>query len=262
MDAPAIRNALLATVEAIAPETDLQRLAPDRPLREQAELDSLDWVNLLAALQQRLQVELPDFDPGPRATLDGIVAALAARLTPPPGLAARAAGEPEGPAAAGNGSASVTLRPLCADDAPLESDFVRRLSDESRYKRFMGTLRELTPAKLAYLTDVDQDRHVALGATVPRAGQERLVGVARYVVDASGRGCEFAVTVADDWRGSGLAGRLMHALMTQARARGLARMEGLILATNRPMLKLARQLGFQLAPLPDDARTLRAQRAL
>ena len=260
MDDPAIRSALLATIAAIAPEADLQRLAPDRPLREQVDLDSLDWVNLLAGLQQRLQLDWPDFAPDPRTTLDALVAALAARRAAPPLAPGPAAADVE--VKAGVDNASFTLRPLCADDAPLEDDFVRRLSDESRYKRFMGTLRELTPAKLAYLTDVDQDRHVALGATVPRAGQDRLVGVARYVVDASGQGCEFAVAVDDDWQGSGLAGRLMHALMAQARARGLARMEGLILATNRPMLKFARQLGFQLAPLPDDARTLRALRTL
>jgi acetyltransferase len=126
----------------------------------------------------------------------------------------------------------------------------------------MGTLHELPEAKLKYLTDVDQQGHVALAATVPRGGQEVLVGVARYVVDASGSGCEFAVTVADDWQGRGLAGVLMHALMALARARGLTQMEGFVLATNRRMLKFMRQLGFQLAPLPDDARTVRALRAL
>ncbi|MEW5879130.1 MAG: GNAT family N-acetyltransferase [Pseudomonadota bacterium] len=89
-----------------------------------------------------------------------------------------------------------------------------------------------------------------------------LVGAARYVVDASGGGCEFAIAVDDAWQGSGLAGVLMHALIDVARARGLATMEGSVLATNTRMLKFARQLGFRLEHDPEDRSTVRVVRAL
>ena len=91
---------------------------------------------------------------------------------------------------------------------------------------------------------------------------ERIVGVARYVVDEVATGCEFAVTVADDWQRSGLAGRLMRALVDRARAAGLAHMEGIVLSTNRPMLQLAHALGFTLQHDADDPRTVRARLAL
>ncbi len=144
----------------------------------------------------------------------------------------------------------------------MEADFVRHLSGETRYKRFMLTLRELSHAKLKYLTDVDQSRHVALVATVERAGKEVEVGVVRYIVDPAGTGCEFAIAVDDAWQGSGLAGILMHALIDIARSRGLATMEGIVLRSNNRMLRFARQLGFQVQPDPDDRQTMRVLRAL
>jgi acetyltransferase len=77
---------------------------------------------------------------------------------------------------------------------PLEAEFVRHLSSLSRYRRFMVTLNELPPAKLANLTHLDQEHHVALVAETLHEGESALAGVVRYVVDASGTGCEFAVT--------------------------------------------------------------------
>ena len=48
----------------------------------------------------------------------------------------------------------------------------------------------------------------------------------------------------------------MAALIDVARNRGLEKMEGFVLAANQPMLRLARRLGFVVAPDPDD-RSLR-----
>jgi acetyltransferase len=155
------------------------------------------------------------------------------------------------------GGTPVTVRPMRPEDMPMEADFVRHLSSETRYKRFMLTLLELSQAKLKYLTDVDQDRHVALVATIEQGGKEVEVGVVRYIVDPAGGSCEFAIAVDDAWQGSGLAGILMHALIDVARSRGLATMEGIVLSTNRRMLKFTRQLGFAEQRDPEDRTTVR-----
>lgn len=156
----------------------------------------------------------------------------------------------------------ITVRPIRAEDAPLEAEFVRHLSDESRYARFMTTLKELSPAKLKYLTDVDYERHLALVATVAGDGGETEVGVARYIVVPGEMSCEFAIAVDDTFQGTGLAGILMASLMETARARGLKTMEGFVLATNRRMLKFARQLGFTLHRSQDDPGTYHVVREL
>lgn len=157
----------------------------------------------------------------------------------------------------------VTIRPIKADDAPIEADFVRHLSPESRYSRFMVTVNELPAAKLKYLTDVDYDKHMAFVATLPRDGKETEIGVSRYIVDpSSGTSCEFAIAVDDAWQGSGVAGILMATLMDAARARGLKTMEGIVLASNHKMLKFARQLGFSLHRDPDEPDTVHVSRPL
>jgi acetyltransferase len=261
-----IRSVVLAAIESVAPETAVQAIKPDQPLRQQTELDSIDWVNVISALSDRLSIEIPESDYGQLATLDSIVAYAAARQAGLPGERPRggtapALGELPTTSHVLNGTL-VNLRPIRADDMQQEADFVRHLALDSRYKRFMGTVRELPETKLKYLTDVDQVRHVALVATADRGGRPALVGVVRYVVDPTGTGCEFAVAIDDAWQGSGLGGVLMHALIGVARSRGLARMEGSVLATNTRMLKFARQLGFKLEHDPDDRTCVRVVRTL
>lgn len=139
----------------------------------------------------------------------------------------------------------IVLRPIRPEDAPIEQEFVRGLSEDSRYNRFMGQLRELAPRKLQYLTQIDYDQHMALIATVQREGREVEIGVARYVVTPGSVSCEFAIAVDDAWQGTGVAGILMLELMSVARSRGLKTMLGFVLASNHKMLKFCRQLGFE-----------------
>ena len=260
-----VRGAVLATIASIAPDTDVQRIRPDQPLRQQIDLDSMDWLNVMVDLGDRLSIQIPESAYGRLATLDSIVDYVVSRRAEP-------VGGPSGTTVAApaglpcthrsiNGI-PVAFRPMRADDMPLEADFVRHLSSEARYKRFMGTLNELSQAKLRYLTDVDQVRHVALVATVDRGGQELMVGVVRYVVDAAGTGCDFAVAVDDAWQGSGLAGILMRALMDVARSRGLTTITGEVLARNARMLKFMGQLGFGRHYDPEARDTVRVVRRL
>lgn len=123
-----------------------------------------------------------------------------------------------------------------------------RLSDESRYARFMSPLREPTAQMLQRAVAPDAGNEFQLIAV---SGAE-IAGGARFVALPGHKDCEFAVTVVDAWQGKGLARTLMQALMRVARERGYERMEGYILASNAAMLALARKLGFVSVPNPDD----------
>ncbi|HYH40421.1 MAG TPA: GNAT family N-acetyltransferase, partial [Burkholderiales bacterium] len=90
------------------------------------------------------------------------------------------------------------------------------------------------------------DRERALVAIAGEDTHEAIVGGARYIRNAGDAACEFAVMITDGWRGAGLASGLMRALIRDAGTRGLTRMEGYVLATNSPMLDLARRLGFEV----------------
>jgi len=80
MDRNEIKATVLDELRRIAPEVEEGELKSDRPLREQVDLDSMDWLNFLVALHERLQVEIPESDYARLGTLDQTVDYLAAKL--------------------------------------------------------------------------------------------------------------------------------------------------------------------------------------
>lgn len=146
----------------------------------------------------------------------------------------------------------VTIRPIRARDAALELAFLAGLSSHTRYQRVLSG-RGLLPGELRRLTRIDYRRDMALVATVSVDGIEAMLGVARYVRQADARSAEFAVVVSDAWQGRGLGERLMRRLISAASGHGLQSLTGMTLSTNRPMLTLARKLGFTTQLDRDDA---------
>ena len=80
-----------------------------------------------------------------------------------------------------------------------------------------------------------------------------MLGAVRLHADANGESGEFAILVRSDARGTGLAYALMRLMIDWARAQGIARVEGSVLAENRAMLAVCRRLGFAQRPDPEDA---------
>lgn len=156
----------------------------------------------------------------------------------------------------------VTLRPIRPEDAEMVQAFVRGLSDETRYLRYMNARRELTPAMTAHFTQIDYDREMALIAVAEVNGADTMVGVARYAINPDGTSCEFALVVADAWQGRGVGHKLLATLMEEAGNKGLQVMEGDVLAVNSNMLQLVRVMGFAVEPRADDATVKRVSRRL
>lgn len=156
----------------------------------------------------------------------------------------------------------ITIRPIRPEDAEIEQEFVRGLSEESKFFRFMNTLQELTQTMLVRFTQIDYDREMALIAVIERNGKDVELGVCRYAINPDGKSCEFALVVADEWQGKGIGSKLMNCLIYAARARGLKLMEGEVLASNKNMLKLSATLGFAITPNDEDPSIKRVSRPL
>jgi acyl carrier protein len=75
-----IRAVALATLLSIAPEVEVDELRGDRTLRSQVDLDSMDWLNFLLGLHEKLKVEIPEADYAKLITLDDVVAYLQKKL--------------------------------------------------------------------------------------------------------------------------------------------------------------------------------------
>ncbi|WP_332878472.1 bifunctional acetate--CoA ligase family protein/GNAT family N-acetyltransferase [Massilia sp. S19_KUP03_FR1] len=141
--------------------------------------------------------------------------------------------------------APLTVRPIRPEDGAAHLTFFRALDPEDVRLRTFVHLRELQPAQLARLTQIDYDREMAFIATRPGiGGVNETLGVARAVADPDNQEAEFAVTVRSDLKGQGLGGLLMRALVDYWRARGTARIVGAALAENLAVIRLARSLGF------------------
>ena len=156
----------------------------------------------------------------------------------------------------------ILIRPIRPEDASIEQAFVAGLSAQARYFRFMQALHELTPTMLVRFTQIDYDREMALIAVTKDAGEDKEIAVARYITNPDGNSCEFAIVVADAWLRKGIGTQLMRSLIQVAKARGLRSMEGEVLADNRPMLDMARNLEFTILPDKEDPNVLLLNKVL
>ena len=73
-----IRSGIVAAIQDVAPEVEADELVADRPLREQVDLDSMDWLNFLIGLHEKLKVDIPEADYAKLTTIDAIAAYIVA----------------------------------------------------------------------------------------------------------------------------------------------------------------------------------------
>ena len=176
----------------------------------------------------------------------------------------------------------VTVRAAVASDAAEMIQAFNRLSADSKYARFMAHKKQLNLAALERSLHPVPGQAFVFVATVPASDGLDIVGAAQYVRadsnsnsdsdsdsdsnsdsnDSDKRACEFAITVAEDWRGSGLAVHLLASLVRRSRRDSYETMEGLVIAGNRPMLAVARKLRFKVESVPADATVVRVERQL
>jgi acyl carrier protein len=79
MNQDELRKIVLATLLSIAPEVEADELHDDKPLRNQVDLDSMDWLNFLLGLHEKLAVDIPEADYAKLVTLNDVLGYLGAR---------------------------------------------------------------------------------------------------------------------------------------------------------------------------------------
>ena len=119
-----------------------------------------------------------------------------------------------------NDNTEVTIRPMRPEDADMQQEFVRNLSEESRYNRYMSSIKQLSQPVLVRFTQLDFDREMALVMTRMVDGREEQLGVSRYFTDPDNESCEFALVVADNWQGRGIGPIMMNRLFDAAKRQG------------------------------------------
>jgi acetyltransferase len=157
-----------------------------------------------------------------------------------------------------NDGRNVLLRPIEPEDEPALREFFRHLTPEDVRLRFFSPIRELSHQFAARLTQIDYDREMALVACDPDT-RDQIQGVVRITCDPDNIEAEYAVEVRSDLKGKGLGYLLMQRIIAYARNRGVQRMNGDVLAENRAMLQMCRELGFESRRAPDDPQVMRVE---
>jgi len=244
----------LPLAHALIARTRLSRLLPG--FRDRASVDEPAIADALVRLSQ-LAVDFPEIA---RLVVNplfadsrGVVAADAALQLRPAGEAALLAIQPypahlESDWVAKDGR-RFRIRPIRPEDAEAQGRLFQCLPPEDVRFRFFSAMKELPPALLARLTQIDYDREMAFVAQADGVTH----GTARLIRDPGGDGAEFAVVVAPAAKGTGLARHLMERAIAWGREQGLSELTGHVLADNAPMLAFIQGLGFSLSRSLDDS---------
>jgi RimJ/RimL family protein N-acetyltransferase len=137
---------------------------------------------------------------------------------------------------------TIGIRPIAADDGPALSASYERLSERSKYQRFLGPKPFLSASEVRYLTEIDGSNHFALVATSAE-DPTWIIAVGRCVrLHDDPSAAEFAIVVGDPYQGEGIATELLNRLAADAAASGVERVTATMLADNLAAHRLMRRL--------------------
>jgi GNAT superfamily N-acetyltransferase len=142
----------------------------------------------------------------------------------------------------------LALRPARPSDGDALQAYVRGLSPQSRYNRFLGAANELPASELARALAANGRDTLTLLLTSIAEDRETVVGEARVALSCAERAGEFSMSIADDWQHLGVGSALLEEIERKAAADGIELLFGDTLRTNQGMIGLARGRGFRLAP--------------
>ena len=149
-----------------------------------------------------------------------------------------------------NDGMAVLVRPVRPEDEALFREFFAGVTQEDLRLRFFAPVKEFSHPFVARLTQIDYARAMAFIAIEEQSG--KMLGGARLHANADYDRGEYAILVRSDLKGRGLGWLLMQLLIEYARAEGIRMIEGQVLSENTTMLKMCKELGFEIAHDPDD----------
>lgn len=140
----------------------------------------------------------------------------------------------------------LALRPARSSDGDALQSYIRGLSSQSRYNRFLGAANELSASELARTLAANGRDTLTLLLTSTAEDYETVVGEARVALSCAERAGEFSLSIADDWRRVGVGSALLAEIERKAAADGIEWLFGDTLRTNEGMIAMARSRGFRL----------------
>ncbi len=140
----------------------------------------------------------------------------------------------------------IFFRPIKPSDEGLLKKFFYSLSDDSMYKRFISTRKDMPHERLQEFTVIDYTQEVVIIASVKEGDNDVVVGLGQYGVHGPSHTGEVAFVVREKYQNRGIASELLSYLTLLARRQGLLGFTAEVLVHNKPMLHLFESNGFEI----------------
>jgi len=141
----------------------------------------------------------------------------------------------------------IELRPVKISDEPLLKDFFYSLSDNSLFRRFISSRRDIPHERLQEFVIIDYSKEVSIVATINNDEKEVIVGLGQYIILPNSHTAEVAFVVADKYQNMGVGNELLSYLTLLAKKQGLLGFAAEVLVENRPMMYLFEKAGFSIS---------------
>ncbi len=139
---------------------------------------------------------------------------------------------------------NILLRPVKIGDEPLMKDFFYALSSVSMYRRFMSVRMDMPHKRLQEFGLVDYASRMMILAIVEGDSKETIAAIGQYEINEKIHTAEVALVVKDVYQKMGVGHDMLTYLTRLARRRGLLGFTAEVLAENKPMLDLFKDMGF------------------
>ena len=138
------------------------------------------------------------------------------------------------------------FRPVKISDEPLLKDFFYALSDNSMYRRFISSRKDMPHERLQEFAVIDYTQEMVIVATVGEQEKEEVVGVGQYGIGQDIHSAEVAFAVRDVFQKRGIGTELLNYLVYLGKRNGLLAFTAEVLFENKPMLTIFERAGFKI----------------
>jgi acyl-CoA synthetase (NDP forming)/RimJ/RimL family protein N-acetyltransferase len=139
----------------------------------------------------------------------------------------------------------VLFKPATSEDIHIVQSFMKRISRESLYMRFMISMSEVSSDIIKELCTGDFKEKGCLLAISVDEDEIKVVGLSNYIGMGNGRSAEIAFLVEDSYQGKGISTLLLERMAGLAAANGFIELEFEILPDNQAMMNVIKSSGFE-----------------
>jgi len=140
----------------------------------------------------------------------------------------------------------IVYRPIHPTDEPGMRDLFYKLSEQSKFYRFMGHLKRVPRSQIEDFVYIDHRSEVCVVGVLPSAAGEEIIAVGNYYLDAKTNKAEVAFTVADSWQRRGIGTFMLKHLTRIARRNGIGGFTAEVLTENKGMQTVFNRSGLKV----------------